>query len=194
MRILRANNYRRMRWKNGGGETTEIIVSPDGASLETFDWRVSMAHVATDGPFSLFPGIDRTIAVLDGNGIRLRVDGIGEMALTKERAPFAFPADAGAGADLIDGPIHDLNVMSRRGVVRHTLSRAVMGEPTRIAASGDAVLVLVQGGGARIEAGAIRDTLSDGDSVLLPAVHEDIMMTPVTTLTLYTAVFQRANT
>lgn len=194
MRILRSKDYRRMRWKNGGGETAEIIVSPEGASLETFDWRVSMALVAMDGPFSLFPGIDRTLAVLDGNGIRLRVDGIGEMALTKESAPVAFPADAEAGADLIDGPIHDLNVMSRRGVMRHTLTRTVMSEPSRIAASGEAVLALIQGGDAMVEAGVIRTMLSDGDSVLLAAGHEDVMMTPVTVLTLYTAVFQRANT
>ncbi|WP_137044132.1 HutD family protein [Pseudolabrys sp. FHR47] len=194
MRILRSKDYRRMRWKNGGGETTEIIVSPDGAALDAFDWRVSMAHVAMDGPFSLFPGIDRTLAVLDGNGIRLRVNGFGERDLTQTSEPFAFPADAASGADLIDGSIIDLNVMSRRGVVRHTLSRTILSEPIRIATSGEAIFVLVQGGGARIEASEIQDTLADGDSVLLSAGHEDVMMTPVTTLTLYEAVFQRTNT
>lgn len=194
MRILRSKDYRRMRWKNGGGETTEIIVSPDGAALDAFDWRVSMAYVSSDGPFSLFPGIDRTLAILSGNGVRLRVDGVGVVDLTKAAAPFTFRADAASGADLIGGPITDLNVMSRRGVVRHTLSRTVMSEPIRIATSGEAVLVLVQGGGARIEAGEIQDTLADGDSLLLSAGHEDVMMTPVTALTLYKAVFQRANT
>lgn len=153
-----------------------------------------MAHVASSGPFSLFPGVDRSLAVLDGNGIRLRVDGIGEIDLTKATAPFAFPADSASGADLIDGPIHDLNVMSRRGVVRHALRRIEVSQPIRIASSDDAVLVLVQGGGARIDAGANQDTLFNGDSVLLPAGHEDIMMTPVATLTLYKAVFQHANT
>ncbi|MDP1908248.1 MAG: HutD family protein, partial [Hyphomicrobium sp.] len=43
MRILRAKDYRRMPWKNGGGETTEIAISPEGAALDSFDWRVSMA-------------------------------------------------------------------------------------------------------------------------------------------------------
>jgi len=191
MRILRSHDYRRMRWKNGGGETTEIIVSPDGAGLDTFNWRVSMAHVASDGPFSLFPDIDRTLVVLSGNGIRLRVDGIGDVNLTTAAEPFPFPADVAAGADLIDGPIHDLNVMSRRGVVRHTLSRIAVSGPCAIAAAAESTLLLVQGGGARVEAGAIQDILSDGDSILLPAGHEDIVMTPVTTLTLYKAAFQR---
>jgi environmental stress-induced protein Ves len=47
-----------MPWKNGGGETTEIAVFPDGAGLSDFDWRVSMARVDGDGPFSSFPGIE----------------------------------------------------------------------------------------------------------------------------------------
>ena len=50
-----------MPWKNGGGETAEIAVSPPGAALDDFDWRLSMARVETDGPFSAFPGIDRTL-------------------------------------------------------------------------------------------------------------------------------------
>jgi len=109
--------------------------------------------------------------------------------------PFAFPADAATNAHLIDGPITDLNVMSRRGVVRHTLSRTVMSEPIRIAAaSGEDVLLLVQGGRAMVESGATQDTLFDDDSVLLPAGHEDVMMTPTTALTLHKVVFQRANT
>ena len=45
MRTLREADYRRMPWKNGGGETIEMMVSPAGASFDTFDWRVSMAYV-----------------------------------------------------------------------------------------------------------------------------------------------------
>jgi environmental stress-induced protein Ves len=66
-----------MPWKNGGDETTEVAAGPPGASLETFDWRISMAHIAQSGPFSLFPGVDRTLAVLSGVGIRLSVAGRG---------------------------------------------------------------------------------------------------------------------
>ena len=62
-KLLRNSDHRRMPWKNGGGETVEVIVHPEGASLSDFGWRVSMATVASDGPFSVFPGIDRTLAV-----------------------------------------------------------------------------------------------------------------------------------
>ncbi|MDZ4369355.1 MAG: HutD family protein, partial [Afipia sp.] len=45
MRTLREADYRRMPWKNGGGETIEMMASPAGASFDTFDWRVSMAYI-----------------------------------------------------------------------------------------------------------------------------------------------------
>ena len=68
MLILRAAGYRVMPWKNGGGTTTEVAVSPDHAGLEDFDWRISMARVETSGPFSSFAGIDCTLSVLEGEG------------------------------------------------------------------------------------------------------------------------------
>ena len=64
--LIPQSGFSVMPWKNGGGTTIEIAVSPHGAGLDDFDWRVSMAHVASHGPFSLFPNIDRTLAVLSG--------------------------------------------------------------------------------------------------------------------------------
>jgi environmental stress-induced protein Ves len=63
-------DYARMPWKNGGGQTTEIAVSA-GASLADFDWRVSIAEINADGPFSAFAGVDRTLVLLSGAGVRL---------------------------------------------------------------------------------------------------------------------------
>lgn len=39
------------------------------AAHSEFDWRISMATVATDEPFSIFPGIDRTLSILDGEDV-----------------------------------------------------------------------------------------------------------------------------
>ena len=191
MRILRSKNYRRMRWKNGGGETTEIIVAPEGAALDAFDWRVSMAHVASDGPFSLFPDIDRTLAVLDGNGIRLRVAGTGTFDLTPASEPLAFPADAAAGAELIDGPIHDLNVMSRRGVVRHRLTCVDVDESHTLQATNGATLLLIPTGGMTIATATSQASLDDGDSVLLMEKDGEAVLTPEARLTLYKCAFWR---
>ncbi|MBP1849224.1 HutD/Ves family protein [Rhizobium halophytocola] len=123
MRILRAGDYKTMPWKNGGGETTEVLASPPGASLNDFDWRVSMATVAADGPFSSFPGIDRTLSILDGAGMTLSIGDGAPVTLETTSPPLTFAADAPTTAWLVDGPIRDLNVMSRRGRVAHAVER-----------------------------------------------------------------------
>jgi environmental stress-induced protein Ves len=167
MRIIRAADYRRMRWKNGGGETIEIAVSPPASSLDDFHWRVSMAHVAAAGPFSHFAGIDRSLAVLGGDGIVLRLAGRGEVRLTAEAAPFAFPGDLPVEAELVGGPIDDLNVMSRRGRYRHLLSRLRVAESTVLPRHGDIMIVLMRGSGAGLRCGRQRETIAAGDTVVL---------------------------
>jgi environmental stress-induced protein Ves len=157
MRILRSADYRRMPWKNGGGETVEIAVHPAGSSLDEFDWRVSMARVAADGPFSAFPGVERTLAVLDGNGIRMEIGGGTPVELTTSSEPFAFAADVGVEARLVDGPITDLNVMTRRGRARHSLRCLRPCEAVERTVDAAAVLLFCSEGCAEIEAeGAVR--------------------------------------
>ncbi|CDX39324.1 conserved hypothetical protein [Mesorhizobium sp. SOD10] len=150
MRILRAADYRVMPWKNGGGTTTEIAVSPDGAGLDDFDWRISMARVETGGPFSSFAGIDRTLSVLEGEGIVLDVAGRLPTRLTTASAPLAFPGDAPTSAALIGGPITDLNIMTRRGRMAHEIERRPFSGEIRIAPRADVTLVLAVGAGATL--------------------------------------------
>ena len=63
---LPAAQRREVPWKNGGGLTREVLASPAAAGLERFDWRISTAEVRVAGPFSAFPGIERTLCVLEG--------------------------------------------------------------------------------------------------------------------------------
>ena len=166
MRILRAADHRRMPWKNGGGVTTEIAVFPAGAGLDDFEWRLSMANVASDGPFSIFAGVDRTLAVLEGEGIALSVADRPEVTLTRSSEPFAFPADQPTSARLIAGPILDFNVMSRRGRVRHRVER------TRVGADvphGSMAIVFCSAGSARISSGGEEATLQAHDVAILDA-------------------------
>ncbi len=69
-----------------------------------------MAGVTEDGDFSVFQGIDRSLAILSGDGIVLDVAGQPHH-LTMDAAPLAFPADAPASARLISGPVTDLNLI-----------------------------------------------------------------------------------
>lgn len=162
MKILRAAEGRRTPWKNGGGETVEIAVHPPGAGLDAFDWRVSTALVAADGPFSAFPGVDRTLAVLTGAGLDLAVGGDAPLRLTPASAPFAFPADVPCTGRLVGGPVTDLNVMTRRGRFTHAVRPLDLAGPAPLDAEGGTALVFCRDG--RIAAGG--DVLGPGDAVL----------------------------
>ncbi|OJU02122.1 MAG: hypothetical protein BGN87_07180 [Rhizobiales bacterium 65-79] len=142
-RVVNPDRYRRMPWKNGGGETIEIAIFPSGAGLDDFGWRISTATVASDGPFSIFEGIDRTLCVLSGSGISLAVDDAEALALDPDSPPFSFPADAPAVARLIGGPIVDLNVMTRRCAWRHAVRRHRMEAGDTVALDAAAMQTIV---------------------------------------------------
>ena len=72
--ILRARERVAVPWKNGGGVTRTVAVHPPGSDLKTFDWRVSIAEVRSSGPFSVFSGVERHMAVLSGR-LSLSIDG-----------------------------------------------------------------------------------------------------------------------
>lgn len=129
MKILRASDHKQMPWKNGGGVTIEIAIHPADATVDNFDWRISTATVAQDGAFSVFPDIDRTLAVMEGNGIILSVDGV-ETTLSQVSEPYSFAADAHTSARLNDGTITDLNIMTRRGAYTHEVKRIVLDNQT----------------------------------------------------------------
>ncbi|MGV1766742.1 HutD/Ves family protein [Rhizobium rhizogenes] len=151
MRILRASDYKRMPWKNGGGETVEIAVSPGGAGLADFDWRVSMATVATDGPFSVFSGIDRTLSILEGAGMTLFIEGREPVLLTEGSDPLPFAADAPTSATLVDGTIMDLNVMTRRGRLSHSVKRSAVDGHTELQLHAGIALLLCDHGNLRVD-------------------------------------------
>jgi environmental stress-induced protein Ves len=120
-------------WKNGGGITREIVCQP---RAEAFDWRVSIAHIAKDGPFSAFPGVDRVITLLEGGGVWLRsADGSVDHLLEMPLQPFGFPGEASVDGRLLLGACDDFNVMTRRAVCRCRAKNRC----TRVAACGGRV-------------------------------------------------------
>ena len=114
-RLLTPADYRRMPWKNGGGHTMEIAAEPQGAGVASFVWRVSVADIAQDGPFSAFPGIDRTLVLLSGHGMRLATAG-DTMELHAPYEPVVFAGEAPIECVLTQGPTRDFNLMVRRDV------------------------------------------------------------------------------
>lgn len=129
MRLLGPSDYKVMPWKNGGGATTELLIHPAGASLDAgFTWRLSMADVASSGPFSSFPGIDRTLLLLAGNGMELDHGEHGIQLLEGPLRPVTFSGDWATRGRLLDGPCRDFNVMSARGGARQHVTVLHLGE------------------------------------------------------------------
>lgn len=122
MRLIRATDLTASRWKNGGGETREIAVFPPAAGFDHFDWRLSMATVAGDGPFSVFPGIDRTLFLLSGAGLELRF-GDGRVHRMQPGDRLDFRAEDAVEGVLTGGPVTDLNIMTRRARLRPEVQR-----------------------------------------------------------------------
>ena len=154
-RILRSNDYQRMPWKNSGGTTTEIwkAASPAGEML----WRLSIADVASDGPFSEFPGIDRWIMVISGKGMDLTIEGLGAKHLDRPFEPLFFPGDAKTECKLIDGPIRDFNFMIAHSFGKGTLQvlRLTAGMTAPLGENTAAIHVLA--GNVGIETNDIQD-------------------------------------
>lgn len=123
IRRLGPGDYRDMPWKNGGGSTTELLIEPPAATLAGgFRWRVSMATVATSGPFSRFPGLDRTLLLLSGQGMELDHGGHGRALLPGPLVPVRFPGEWDTRGRLLDGPCLDFNVMSQRCALAHQVT------------------------------------------------------------------------
>jgi uncharacterized protein len=166
--ILRSAEFVVQPWKNGGGTTTEIAVSPEGATFDTFDWRISMARIEAAGAFSLFPGIDRSIGILEGRGADLHIATRGVVTLDPESAPYAFPGDVPVSATLYDGPILDLNVMTRRGRFRHYMSRVAVTGLFEVKRRGAVTVGLLRGSSASVDiVGGPPLRLEHGDAIVV---------------------------
>ncbi len=109
MNVIRIDDVARQAWRNGGGQTRELLAWPDAA-----DWRfrISVADIESDGPFSIFPAVQRWFVVLKGAGVELTIDERTER-LTRNSLPLCFAGVAATGCRLLDGPTLDLNLMLR---------------------------------------------------------------------------------
>jgi environmental stress-induced protein Ves len=163
MRIIRAHEQRAMPWKNGGGATYEIVVYPEGAGIDTFEWRLSMADVKTDGPFSLFPGIDRSLGIVTGNGLTLRIAGRGDIEVRLGAPSPLFRADVETSGDLVEGPVLDLNMMTRRALWSHHMREWTADKYTGEKTPGSIQIIIALEG--RLKLG--EDTLDPRDAVIV---------------------------
>ncbi len=149
-----------MPWRNGGGTTSEILAEPGPGGR--FRFRLSVADVASSGPFSDFGGYDRHILLLQGEGFTLRVEGSEPAVLDRPLEPVAFDGGRAARCDLHAGPVRDLNLMVDRALARGSLRvlRMAPGDGSELPMAETVLAFVVSGcveaGGARLDPG---DTL-----------------------------------
>lgn len=176
MKILRRDDYKVMPWKNGGGITTEIAVYPAEAGFggSGFQWRVSIADVAEDGPFSKFAGYDRHIMLLEGKGMRLETVEGGAIDLAQPYRPASFSGDWTVAGKLTDGPVRDFNLMIARDYGKGSLSCQKLSAPLPLLAAGATYLVYCLEG----ELSVGGHLLGEGETVIL-AENESAVLSPL---------------
>lgn len=166
-RVIPANEYQRVRWRNQLGWTREIFRQPDD---DCWNWRLSIAEIERDAAFSSFPGIERELVLLSGNGLRLRFDDGALHELHPPHGKLRFSGERGVAGELVDGPTHDFNLMWRRDRVQAQLwHRPLVGPMVIFADPGTTWAVYLIGGQARFADDSGLPPLGAGDTAILEA-------------------------
>jgi environmental stress-induced protein Ves len=170
--VLTADQFKTQPWKNGRGVTHEVMIEPPEATVESgFIWRLSIADVTVDAPFSEFQGCDRTMVVYHGMGMILEFP-MGRREQVEPFGVFRFPGEVPCTGKLIDGPVSDLNAMTLRLKARHAariidvdvMPRAILATTLKAQAPVVAVLAVERAVRVRVEG---RDHALDPGSALI---------------------------
>ena len=170
-RLLPASAYRRMRWSNGGGWTSEIVRVDDPECTDGVPWlwRLSIAELEHDGPFSVFPGVERELIMLSGGGLNVQfADGANHRLRPFDRLSFA--GERLARGTLIDGTSRDFNLMWQRARMEATLwQRALLGNETLPVQPGQSWVLHVLSGQVSVPGLLQPLVVAPGDTALLNA-------------------------
>lgn len=137
--VLSWDDLKPVPWKNGGGVTREVARAENESG---WLWRLSVADMGADGPFSHFAGMTRILTVIEGAGIDL-VTPEGVLAARPD-LPISFSGEMPVEGRLCAGPIRDLNVIYDAGAV--TAEVTPVRGPAVVAASPGPTLVLCRAG------------------------------------------------
>ncbi|WP_411850174.1 HutD family protein [Stenotrophomonas sp. LGBM10] len=166
-RVIPSVEYRRERWRNGLGWTREILRVPDND-----DWlvRLSIAEIEQDAAFSAFPGIERELVLLRGEGLRLRFADGTLHTLMPPHDRLRFAGEAEVSGELVDGVTHDFNLMWRRDAVSaELLHRPLVGSMFFFSEPGAAWAIHLLAGQAEFEGEPALPPLQAGDTAWLGA-------------------------
>ena len=112
MRLIRTDDVSLQPWRNGGGQTRELLAWP---SADQCNLRIALADIDVDGPFSVYDGIERWIVVIAGVGMELRFSD-GDRLLHLGDDPLQFDGADAPDCRLLDGATRDLNLLVQGGL------------------------------------------------------------------------------
>jgi hypothetical protein len=137
--------YTSMPWRNGAGITREIAREP--AQGESFAWRLSLASLQANGPFSPYSGYQRCVVLVDGHGFRLQFAGAGTKTLAARGDHALFAGSAAVSCELLDGPCTDLSlIVHDPGTIASVTRLAISAEQSMVVTAGKLrVLFALQG-------------------------------------------------
>ena len=165
--VLNTSLLPSVHWKNGGGVTREIAVSPPGAGYGDFDWRFSIADIVESGPFSPLPGVDRHFLMGTKGSLKMTIDGRPRQLTMGSGAVFTGEADV--AVEVLQGPTRNLNLMTRRGVCGGSIELLQIGAPFLVGAGRGPVAVVALGGTVKLKDG----TTLEPFHVLMPGPDEE---------------------
>ena len=166
--VVRFAELTAVPWRNGGGVTRQVV-SAGGSGSQDFDWRISIADLNEPGPFSSFPGVDRIITVVEGEGMDLVIDGVEHVLGLHE--PLSFDGASQTSCSRLAGPLRDLNVMTRNDRLSATVAIRDLSETRPIAIASSQVLVLLTGSAVVVGADGSRAELRLLDAVCPSGEH-----------------------
>ena len=148
--VITPAHWQTQRWQNGGGITHQLCRHDDEQGML---WRVSIAEVASDGPFSRFDNIDRIIMLLTGAGFSLHGVGAKPQVLDAPLMPIAFAGETAIHCTLLNGPVRDFNLMTRRGAVQAQLQVLTIGTMVQTLALSTQTLIYIVSGNVNVVLG-----------------------------------------
>lgn len=163
-----------------GGETRQLAIAPAGATVAArdFHWRFSTATVLQSGPFTPFDSYNRYLAIRSGAGLELAVTASGapqqRIKLTSPKHQACFAGSAVTSAELLNGPVCDINLMLSAGLQGGLRALQLFAQqPFTLTSLANASWLLYadglsEGQHIRVQSGSQRWLLAAGDVLVLP--------------------------
>lgn len=166
--IVRYEQTVSTRWKNGLGEARQVASWPGNS--EAFEWQISIAQMTGKLPFSEYPGVARSLCIIDGDGL-LITSPSRSITLTKDSDPLHFPGEEKiVGTTTGSVEMVDFNVMTKRGVLEHQTRRLEISRDVQVHVAKDVLVLFSQKGTLEISCGGTSIEIHERDTAILHGV------------------------